>query len=132
MKLEKQQHLFQVTILHNAQFACNMFLGQLKNSLTKLRHSIACNRALISNFLEFAKLAKIAIVQVLGSVEDERTFSSLSFLKNKTKNKLDNAHLSLVVSMHAQEVYTLEDFPYDACFQQQSVGYKTIRYACTS
>ena len=77
---------------------------------------MACNRAFVSNFLEFAKLAEIAIVQVLGSVEDERTFSSLSFLKDKTRNKLDNAHLSLVVGMHAQEVYTLKTFLYDACF----------------
>ena len=100
--------------------------------MTKLWHSVACNRALVSNFPEFAKLAEIAIVQVLGSVEDERTFSFLSFLKDKTRNRLDNAHLSLVVGMHAQEVYTLKTFPYDACFQQWRAACKTMRYACTS
>ena len=93
-----------------------MLLGQVENSLMKLLHFMVCNRALISYFLEFAKLAEIAIVHVLDSLEDESTFSSLSFLKKKTKNRLDNAHLSLVVGMHVQEVYTLKNFPYNACF----------------
>ena len=60
MKLEEQQHLFHVTMIHNDEYACNMLLEQVKNPLTKLSHSVACNGALISNFLEFAKLAEIA------------------------------------------------------------------------
>ena len=71
-------------------------------------------------------------MQVLGLVVDERTFSSLSFLKDKTRNRLDNAHLPLVVGMYAQEVYTLKTFPYDGCFQQRSAACKTMKYACTS
>ena len=115
MKLEKQQHLFHVTMIYNIEFSCNLLLGQIENPLMKLEWSVACNRALISNFLEFVKLVEIAIVQILGSMEDEITFSSLSFLKDKTKNRLDNTHLSLVVGMHVQEVYILKDFPYDGC-----------------
>ena len=102
--------------LHNAEIACNMLPRQLENPLTKLWRSVACNRAFVSNFPEFAKLVEIAIIQVLRSVEDERAFSSLSFLKDKTRNRLDNVHLSLVVGMHAQKVYTLKTFFYDACF----------------
>ena len=82
----------------------------MENPLTKLWRSLACNKALILNFLEFAKLAEIAIVQVLGLVEDEKTFSFLAFLKDKTRNRLDNVHLSLVIGIHAYEVYTLKDF----------------------
>jgi hypothetical protein len=33
--------------------------------------------------LKYNKLAEIALVEVLGSVEDERTFNNLSFMKNK-------------------------------------------------
>ena len=55
----------------------------------------------MSNFLEHTKLVEIPIVQVLGSMEDEHTFSFLSFLNHKTRNKLDNLHLSLVIGMHA-------------------------------
>ena len=101
----------------------------MQNPLTKLWKSLACNKALISNFSEFAKLVEIAIVQVLGSIEDERTFSSLSFLKDKTRNRLDNSYLALVVGMHAQEVYTLQDFPYEACFLQWANACETRRNA---
>jgi hypothetical protein len=34
------------------------------------------------------KLAKIATLQVLESIENERTFSNLSFMKNKLQNQL--------------------------------------------
>jgi hypothetical protein len=36
------------------------------------------NKALAAQFSEYVKLAEIAIVQVLGSVEDEWCFSSLN------------------------------------------------------
>ena len=106
-------------MIHNVEFPCTLnpcegTARQIQNPLTKLWRSLACNKALISNFPEFAKLSEIAIVQVLGSVEDEGPFLSLLFLKDKTRNRLDNSHLSLVVGMHAQEVYTLQDFPYEA------------------
>ena len=55
------------------------------------------------------------MVAVLGSIEDERTFSTLSFMKNKLKNRL-NVHLPLAVAMHPQEFYTLTDFPYNAAY----------------
>ena len=57
------------------------------------------------------KVDEIAHVQVLGSVEDERTFNSLSFLKSKLRNQL-TTHLDLVVHMFAQDFYTLKTFPY--------------------
>ncbi len=50
-------------------------------------------------------------LQVLGSVEDERTFSNVAFLKNKLRNRLTE-HLPLVTTMFAQKHYTLTSFPY--------------------
>lgn len=38
---------------------------------------------------EFHKVAKIVVVQVMGSVEDERTFATLSFMKTCLRNKLE-------------------------------------------
>ena len=61
------------------------------------------------------KLAEIAYIQVLGSVEDERTFSTLSFIKNRLRNRL-TTHLELAVAMHAQKFYTINNFPYSVCF----------------
>jgi len=53
----------------------------------------------VKAFPEYYKLAQVAIVQVLGSVEDERCFSSLAFLKNKLRNSLD-MHLECGVEMY--------------------------------
>jgi len=64
---------------------------------------------------EIFKLAKIAIVQLLGLVEDEHTFSTLSFMKSKLKNHF-NEHLHTVVGMYSQTFFTLNTFPYDTCF----------------
>ncbi len=50
-------------------------------------------------------LCWIIIVMVLGNVEDERTFSTLTFMKSKLKNQL-TTHLDLVVRMYAQDFFT--------------------------
>ena len=57
------------------------------------------------------RVVEIAHVQVLGSVEDEKTLSSLSFLKSKLRNR-HTTHLDLAVRMFAQGFYTLNTFPY--------------------
>jgi hypothetical protein len=57
----------------------------------------------------------MAIVHVLGSVEDERCFSFLAFLKSKLRTNLD-PHLPLGVGMYNQKFFTLETFPYNATF----------------
>jgi hypothetical protein len=57
------------------------------------------------------KLAKIAVVSKLGFVEDEQTFSTLAFMKDKLCNKLD-VHLDTIIHMFAQKFYIQENFPY--------------------
>ena len=57
------------------------------------------------------KVVEIAHVQVSTNVEDERTCSSLSFLKSKVRNLL-TTYLDLVVRMFAQDYYTLNTVPY--------------------
>ncbi len=59
------------------------------------------------------------MVHVLGFVEDERCFNSVAFLKNKVSNRLTN-HLELVVSMHAHNVFTLYNFPYEDTYEMWS------------
>ena len=56
------------------------------------------------------KLVQIALIHVLGSMEDERAFSSMIFLKDKLWNRLDGDHLGIVVGMDNQSVYTLTSF----------------------
>jgi hypothetical protein len=57
----------------------------------------------------------MVVVHVLGSVQDKRAFSSLSFVKNKLWNSLD-LHLKLIVAMYSQRLFSLKNFPYNACF----------------
>lgn len=67
----------------------------------KLIHSIVVYnfklfRMFCHNIFKYVKLAEIGSVFVLGSVEDERCFSSLKFLKSNFQNRL-NPHLPMVV-----------------------------------
>jgi hypothetical protein len=58
------------------------------------------------------KVVKLAMDQIMGFVEDERTFSTLTFMKIRLQNRLCE-HLDLVVRMFAQPFYTIDTFPYD-------------------
>jgi hypothetical protein len=59
---------------------------------------------------------KIVVIQMLGLVEDERTFSTISFMKSKLRNRL-NEHLNIAVGMYFQTFFGLNTFPYDTCFE---------------
>jgi hypothetical protein len=48
----------------------------------------------------------------MGFVEDERTFSTLTFMKMRLWNK-HYEHLDLVVCMFAQLLYIIDSFPYN-------------------
>ena len=85
------------------------------NLVTIIWRTISASRVLSHGLPEYLKLAKIALVHVIGSVEDEGVCSSVSFLKTKLRNSLDS-HLGVVVGMYSQNIYTLQNFPYDVVF----------------
>lgn len=62
--------------------------GDIKtiNPLTKLWRVVENSGMLSDGLSEYIKLAEIAVVLVLGSMEDERNFSTLSFMKDKLRN----------------------------------------------
>jgi hypothetical protein len=60
---------------------------------------------------EWLKLVELSMAMVLGSVEDEQCFSTLSFTKNKLNNQL-TTHLDLVMCMYTQKFCSLENFPF--------------------
>jgi hypothetical protein len=72
---------------------------------------MGANSLLRHAFPEYFRLATMALTLVLGSVEDERAFSTVSFVKGKLRNKLVE-HLPLCVKMFTQKFYTLRNFPY--------------------
>jgi hypothetical protein len=79
-------------------------------------HLVTTSRILVSSFLKYIKLAKLAMVQIIGNMEDERCFSTLAFMKSKLNNKLIT-YFPIVVCMFAQQFYTLENFPYAKCIE---------------
>ena len=123
--LLSQQGLFKLTMLSNARAAMEPPFDC--NPLTRLWKGLDAATCLTHHFSEYMKLAEMAIVHVLGSVEDERVFSSVAFLKSKVRNSLET-HLQCVVGMYSQKIYTLETFPYDAAFQKWLVGGERYRY----
>jgi hypothetical protein len=86
-KLDLQSSLFKLTMKSNAQKMLGPPYDQ--NPVSKLWQKFGCNGLLLSKLSEFMRLAKIAITTVLGSVEDERTFSSLKFIKSRLRNRLE-------------------------------------------
>ena len=70
------------------------------NPLTKLWVKVGQNALMLNRLSEFIKVAKLAIIAVLGSIEDERTFSTLGFMKSKIRNHL-GIHLQTYVKVFA-------------------------------
>jgi hypothetical protein len=66
---------------------------------------------------KFIKLAEIAVTVVLDSVEDERTFSTLGFVKSKLCNHL-GSHLDTTVKLFLQPFNKQETFPYNSAIVQ--------------
>jgi len=68
------------------------------NFVSRLWMKIISFPIMICKLSEYKKLVEIAMVQVLGFVEDERTFSNLTFMKNRLRNRL-TTHLDVCVCM---------------------------------
>jgi hypothetical protein len=77
---------------------------------------IHASQLLFNAFPEHLKVVEIAMVHVLGFVEDERCFNFVAFLKNKVWNRLNN-HLQIIVSMCTQMFFTLHNFPYEDTYE---------------
>jgi hypothetical protein len=86
------------------------------NPLTMMWHLVITSPILVSNFLKYIKLAELAVVHIIGSVENERCLSTLAFMKSKFHNKL-TIHFPIVMCMFALQFYILENFPYAKCIE---------------
>ncbi len=97
------------------------------NPLTKMWQLVTTSCILITSFIEYVKLAKLAMVQVVGSVEDERCFSPFTFMNFKFRNRL-TTHLSFVVRMFVQCFYTIQKFPYEEYIEQWRTAHHHYYY----
>jgi len=89
------------------------------NPLTRMWHLVTTSCLLVTNFPKYVKVAELAMVQVVGSVEDKKCFSILTFMKSKFCNRLPT-HLPFVVHMFVQLFYTIHNFRYKECIEQWS------------
>lgn len=118
-KLHNQSSMFKTAMMSNSERACEPPFDC--NPLTRIWRVLSANSLTSHMISEYIKLAEIAVVHGIGSVEDERCFSTLGFLKNKLRNAL-NEHLPLVVGMFAQKMFNLRTFPYEAAFEAWLAG----------
>jgi hypothetical protein len=51
-------------------------------------------------------------VQVFGSVEEERLFSKLAFVKEERRNRLLLDHLNVCLVLATQRMWAFRDFPF--------------------
>lgn len=124
--LSKQFFFLKISMLNNAQRAMDNNFGM--NPLTCLWMKLSNNALLVSKLLEFLKLAKIAVVTILGFVEDERTFSTLNYMKFKVRNNLQD-YLDLVICVYGQKFYEFKSFPmHDAIskWKDEKIRYGTL------
>ena len=63
------------------------------------------------NMLEYFKLVNLCQTMILGSVEDERMFSALSFLNSKLRNKLDK-NVDTCLRLYVTK-YDITNFPFN-------------------
>jgi hypothetical protein len=56
------------------------------NPVTKLWKTLTSFRILKNKILKYIKLVELAIVKVIGSIEDEHYFYMLTFMKTKLRN----------------------------------------------
>mmetsp|Transcript_17773 Transcript_17773/g.49622 ORF Transcript_17773/g.49622 Transcript_17773/m.49622 type:complete len:161 (-) Transcript_17773:91-573(-) len=80
--------------------------------------SISCNVDLNAKISEFVKLAHIALVQVPGSVMEERLFSKLAFIRNERRNSMKEEHLNACLVLATQSFWGLHEFPIQAAVQK--------------
>jgi hypothetical protein len=84
LKLEAQVSFFKVTMLANSAVAMKPPLDC--NPCFRMWALLSANQIICSKLSEWLKLVELSMAMVLGSVEDDRCFSNLSFTKSKLRN----------------------------------------------
>ncbi|KAJ9519060.1 hypothetical protein QJQ45_003537 [Haematococcus lacustris] len=62
---------------------------------------------------EYIKLAELALVMTPGSVEEQRMFSAMAYLKDDTRNRLQECHLNVCARVFSSKHFELDTFPFE-------------------
>jgi hypothetical protein len=84
--IDLQSSFFKITMMFNAQWAMNQPMDL--NLVLRLWKRLSSNVLLCAQLSKFTKVTKLAMVQIMGFVKDERTFSTLTFMKTRLWNCL--------------------------------------------
>ena len=83
----------------------------VQKSAASFWHSISSKVDLREWVSEWLLMAGISLVQVPGSVEEERLFSKLAFIKDERRNCLQAPHLNACLVLATQRMWEFKDFP---------------------
>ncbi|KAJ9525786.1 hypothetical protein QJQ45_009341 [Haematococcus lacustris] len=78
---------------------------------TKLWRYLAGQPITKADILEYFKLAELALVMTPGLVEEERMFSAMAYLKDDTRNRLQECHLNVCARVFSSNQFDLDTFP---------------------
>ncbi|KAJ9512207.1 hypothetical protein QJQ45_012760 [Haematococcus lacustris] len=98
--LATQQSQF-AEVMRDAANSPSMGISQLWQSLSKQPITT-----------EYGRLAELAMKMVPGSVEEERMFSAMAYLKDDTRNRLYEEHLNVCARAFHTVTHGVSDFPY--------------------
>jgi hypothetical protein len=82
-----------------------------KSPVTELWRKISSQPAIRNEISEFVRLAKLGLVMVPSSVEEERMFSLMGYLKDDVRNRLQQSHLNVCIRLFRSS-YSVKSFPY--------------------
>ncbi|KAH7428771.1 hypothetical protein KP509_09G016700 [Ceratopteris richardii] len=83
-------------------------------AMTKLWKKLDISPFLKESMSEYFKVANLCLTMILGSVEDERLWSSLTFIRNATRNRL-NKNLDTCLRLFVSKS-DLETFPFEEAY----------------
>ncbi len=78
--------MFKIIMKSNAKVALGLL--NIINPLNKMWKIIFHFTIIFRNISDYVKLTKIAMIQMLGPMEDEQVFNNLDFIKTKIRNRL--------------------------------------------
>ncbi|KAJ9532398.1 hypothetical protein QJQ45_010477 [Haematococcus lacustris] len=80
--------------------------------ISQLWQSLSKQPITALEIFEYGRLAELAMVMVPGSGEEERMFSAMAYLKDDTRNRLNEEHLNECARAFHTVTHGVSDFPY--------------------
>ncbi|KAJ9516060.1 hypothetical protein QJQ45_024487 [Haematococcus lacustris] len=129
-KLSAQQSAFVEVMRSLAEYRVELSSAAVNpaEQTTKLWRYLAGQPITKADISEYFKLAELALVMTPGSVEEERMFSAMAYLKECTRNRLQECHLNVCTRVFSSKqfelygVYPVVEMAYD----QRQEGYAAL------